>query len=182
MSTNDMIGIFATRKAKNSKIYNALDPRLNDFENALHRLSLNLAKQIVVDGEGAKKFITVSVIGARSILMAKNICFSIANSPLFKTAMNGSDANWGRIMMAIGKSQEKVITNKIKLKIGEYLIVENGALSENYNNQLKDLNTYMKWDSINIEIDLGLGTAKHTVYTCDFSHDYIDINTDYRRN
>ena len=181
-STNDMVGIFATRKAKNLKIYNALDPRLKDFESALHRMSLNLAKQIVVDGEGAKKFITVNVIGARSHLMAKNICFSVANSPLFKTAVAGGDANWGRIIMGIGKSKENISPGKLKIKIGDFLIVENGQASEELSMKENSLQEYMKWDSINVEINLNLGAAKHTVYTCDFTHDYIDINADYRRN
>ena len=92
-STNDMVALFATGKAKNLKIYNVLDPKLQDFEKALHKLCLNLAKQIVVDGEGAKKFITINIIGARSISMAKNVAFSIANSPLFKTAIPGEDPN-----------------------------------------------------------------------------------------
>ena len=181
-STNDMVGIFATRKAKNPKIYNALDARLKDFENALHRLTLNLAKQIVVDGEGAKKFITVNVIGARSNLMARNISFSVANSPLFKTAIAGGDPNWGRIIMGIGKAKENIILNKVKIKIGDYLVAENGQMSENFKTQEENLKEYMKWDSINIEINLNIGEAKHTVYTCDFTHDYIDINADYKRN
>ena len=100
-STNDMVAIFATGKAKNSKIYNVLDPKLQDFEKALHNLTLNLATQIVADGEGAKKFITIKIVGARSTSMAKNIGFSIANSPLFKTAIAGEDPNWGRIVMGI---------------------------------------------------------------------------------
>ena len=182
MSTNDMVGIFATRKAKNPKIYNALDPRLKDFENALHRLSLNLAKQIVVDGEGAKKFITINVVNAKSISMAKNICFSIANSPLFKTAIAGEDANWGRIVMGIGKSQESIAVNKLKIKIGNYSIVDAGQISEDYETQENNIREYMKWGSIDVEVDLKLGEAKHTVYTCDFTHDYIDINADYNRN
>ena len=114
--------------------------------------------------------------------MAKNICFSVANSPLIKTAIAGSDANWGRIVMAIGKSRENINQNKIKIKIGDFLIVENGQTSDNYKELEEKLNEYMKWDSINIEIDLNLGEATHTVYTCDFTHEYIDINTDYRRN
>ena len=182
MSTNDMVGIFATKKAKNQKIYNAIDPLLKDFENALHRLCLNLAKQIVVDGEGAKKFITINVINAKSILMAKNISISIANSPLFKTAMAGGDANWGRIVMGIGKSLENIVVNKIKIKIGQFVIVDNGEIQEDYKNQEQDLQEYMKWNSINVEVDLKLGEAKNTIYTCDFTHDYIDINADYRRN
>jgi len=177
-STNDMVAIFATGKAKNSKIYNVLDPKLLDFEKALHRLTLNLAKQIVVDGEGAKKFVTVKVIGARSASMAKNIGFSIANSPLVKTAIAGEDPNWGRIIMAIGKSGENVHPSKIKIKFGNYLVTEQGKVAKDYNE--KDLKDYMKWDSINIEVNLNIGGASFTVYTCDFTHDYIDINSDYR--
>ena len=177
-STNDMVAIFATGKAKNSKIYNVLDPKLQDFEKALHRLSLNLAKQIVVDGEGAKKFITINVIGARSSSMAKNVGFAIANSPLVKTAIAGEDPNWGRIIMAIGKSGENIVANKIQLKIGNYLVAEQGKVEKNYIE--KDVKEYMKWDSINIEVNLNLGNAEYKVYTCDFTHDYIDINADYR--
>ena len=177
-STNDMVAIFATGKAKNSKIYNVLDPKLQDFEKALHRLTLNLAKQIVVDGEGAKKFITVNVTGSRSISMAKNIAFSIANSPLVKTAIAGEDPNWGRITMAIGKSGENVIPGKIKIKFGDYLVAEDSKQAKDYNEQ--NLKEYMKWDSINIEVNLNIGPAAFTVYTCDFTHDYIDINADYR--
>ena len=177
-STNDMVGIFATGKAKNSKIYNVLDPKLQDFEKALHRLCLNLAKQIVVDGEGAKKFITINVIGARSAAMAKNIGFSIANSPLFKTAIAGEDPNWGRIVMAIGKSGENIVVNKVQIKIGDFLVAEQSKQATDYNE--KQVKEYMKWDSINIEINLNIGSASHAVYTCDFTHDYIDINADYR--
>jgi len=177
-STNDMVGIFATGKAKNSKIYNVLDPKLQDFEKALHRLALNLAKQIVVDGEGAKKFITINVIGARSTSMAKNVGFAIANSPLVKTAIAGEDPNWGRIIMAIGKSGENIVANKIQLKIGNYLVAEQGKVEKNYVES--DVKEYMKWDSINIEVNLNLGSGEYKVYTCDFTHDYIDINADYR--
>ncbi len=177
-STNDMVTIFATGKAKNSKIYNVVDPKLQDFQKALHRLCLNLAKQIVVDGEGAKKFITINVIGTKSVTMAKNIGFTIANSPLFKTAVAGEDPNWGRIIMAIGKSGENVDINKIKIKFGDYLVTDEGKVSKEYNE--KNLKEYMKWNSINIEVNLNLGSSFYTVYTCDFTHEYIDINADYR--
>ena len=177
-STNDMVAVFATGKAKNSKIYNVLDPKLLDFEKAMHKLCLNLAKQIVVDGEGAKKFITINVVGSRSVSMAKNVGFSIANSPLFKTAIAGEDPNWGRIVMAVGKSGENVVANKIQVKIGNNLVAEQGKVAKNYNE--KDLKEYMKWDSIDIQVNLNLGSASYTVYTCDFTHDYIDINADYR--
>ena len=177
-STNDSVFLFSTGKVKHGKIYNVLDPKLQDFEKALHRLCLNLAKQIVVDGEGAKKFITVNVIGARSITMAKNVAFSIANSPLVKTAIAGEDPNWGRIIMACGKSGENITANKIQLKIGDYLIVEQGKAAKDYKES--DVKQYMKWDSINLEVNLNIGIAFYTVYTCDFTHDYIDINSDYR--
>ena len=178
MSTNDMVGIFATGKAKNSKLYNVLDPKLQDFEKALHRLCLNLAKQIVVDGEGAKKFITIKVIGAKSISMAKNIGFSIANSPLFKTAIAGEDPNWGRIVMAIGKSGENIVPNKVQIKIGDYLVAEQNMVAKDYNEKM--IKKYMEWDSIQIEVNLNIGNGSFTTYTCDFTHDYIDINADYR--
>jgi glutamate N-acetyltransferase / amino-acid N-acetyltransferase len=177
-STNDMVGIFATGKVKNAKIYNVLDPKLKDFEKALHKLCLNLAKQIVVDGEGAKKFITINVIGARSSAMGRNIAFSVANSPLFKTAIAGEDPNWGRIIMAVGKAGENIVLNKMQVKIGNILVAEQGKVAKDYNE--KELKEYMKWDSIDIEVNLNLGPALYTVYTCDFTHEYIDINADYR--
>jgi len=177
-STNDMVVIFATNKAKNSKVYNVLDPKLQEFEKALNRVCLNLSKQIVVDGEGAKKFITVNVIGAKSVLMAKNVGFSVANSPLVKTAIAGEDPNWGRVIMAVGKSGENVVANKIQLKFGDYLVAEQSKQAKDYDE--KNLKEYMKWDSIVIEINLNLANSSHTVYTCDFTHDYIDINADYR--
>ena len=177
-STNDMVAIFATGKANNSKIYNVLDPKLQEFEKALHRLSLNLAKQIVADGEGAKKFITINIIGASSLNMAKNVGFSIANSPLFKTAIAGEDPNWGRIAMAVGKSGENIVANKVQIKIGEFLVAEESAIAKTYNE--KELKEYMKWDSITVEVNLNLGSSAYTVYTCDFTKDYIDINADYR--
>ena len=177
-STNDMVAIFSTNKVKTGKFYNVLDPKLKDFEDALRRLLLNLAKQIVIDGEGAKKFVTVKVINARSQQMAKKIAFSIANSPLFKTAMTGEDPNWGRIVMGIGKSGEKIIPEKIEIKIGEFKVAEKGRISEEYDEQ--KIKEYMKWESILIEVNLKIGQAFFECYTCDFSKDYVDINTNYR--
>ena len=177
-STNDMVTIFSTGVAKNPKIYNVLDPKLKGFEIALHNVMLNLAKQIVADGEGAKKFITVKVTKAKSVNAAKKIAFSIANSPLFKTAMAGEDPNWGRIIMCIGKSGEIIQTNKLKINIGEFTIVENGKQSEKYNE--KDVKKYMEWDAINVEVILDMGESSFTVYTCDFNKEYIEINADYR--
>ena len=177
-STNDMVAIFATNKVKTGKIYNVLDPKLKDFERALQKLLLNLAKQIVGDGEGAKKFINIKIINAKSQYMAKNIGFSIANSPLFKTAMAGEDPNWGRIIMCIGKSGEKIVPEKIEIKMGTFKVAEKGKISEEYNEE--KLKEYMTSDLITIEVNLKLGQASFDCYTCDFTKDYVDINADYR--
>jgi len=177
-STNDSVMIFATSKVKNSKIYNVLDPKLKGFEKALHNVMLNLSKQIVTDGEGAKKFITINVIKARSMQGAKKIAFSVANSPLVKTAVAGEDPNYGRIIMAIGKSEESIVANNLTIKFGKFTVVENGKQIDNYNEEI--VKDYMKWDAIEINIELNMGKSNFTVYTCDFTKDYIDINTDYR--
>ena len=177
-STNDMVSIFSTRAVKISQNASLNDKDIQKFEVALKKLSLNLAKQIVVDGEGAKKFITINVINAKSLGSAKSIAFSIANSPLVKTAVAGEDPNWGRIVMGIGKSGEIVDQKKLKVKIGNFIVAENGKVSENYDE--KKLKEYMEWSSIEIEINLKLGSDAFKCYTCDFTHDYIDINADYR--
>ena len=177
-STNDMVSIFSTRSLKIGHNLSLNDKLVQKFEVALKKLCLNLAKQIVVDGEGAKKFITINVINAKSLGSAKNIAFSIANSPLVKTAVAGEDPNWGRIAMGIGKSGEIVDQKKLKIKIGNFIVAENGKISETYDaNKIKE---YMQWGSIEIEINLKLGNDAFKCYTCDFTHDYIDINADYR--
>ena len=177
-STNDMVSIFSTRSIKIGHNLSLTDKIIQKFEVSLKKLCLNLAQQIVIDGEGAKKFITVRVINAKSLSSAKNIAFSIANSPLVKTAVAGEDPNWGRIIMGIGKSGETIDYKKLKIKLGDFIIAEYGKIAESYNEQkLKD---YMKWDSIMIEINLKLGNDAFECYTCDFTHDYIDINADYR--
>ena len=177
-STNDMVSIFSTRAIKIGQNISLNDKTIQKFEIALKKLCLNLAKQIVVDGEGAKKFVTINVINAKSLGSAKNIAFSIANSPLIKTAIAGEDPNWGRIAMGIGKSGEIVDQKKLKIKIGSFIVAENGKISETYDE--KKLEEYMKWGSIEIEINLKLGNDAFKCYTCDFTHDYIDINADYR--
>ena len=177
-STNDMVSIFSTRAIKIGQNISLNDKVVQKFEVALKKLCLNLAKQIVVDGEGAKKFVTINVINAKSLGSAKNIAFSIANSPLVKTAVAGEDPNWGRIVMGIGKSGEIIDPKKLKIKIGNYLIAENGKITESYDE--KKLKEYMQWDSIEIEVNLKLGNDAFKCYTCDFTHDYININADYR--
>ena len=177
-STNDMVSIFSTRAVKIGQNLSLNDKDIQKFEIVLKKLCLNLAKQIVVDGEGAKKFITVNVINAKSLGSAKNIALSIANSPLFKTAIAGEDPNWGRIVMGIGKSGETIDQKKLKIKIGNFIVAENGKVSENYDE--KKIKEYMQWDSIEIEVNLKLGNDAFKCFTCDFTHDYIDINADYR--
>jgi len=177
-STNDMVSLFSTREIKLGQNLSLNDKIILKFELALKKLCLNLAKQIVVDGEGAKKFLTVKVINAKSLSSAKKIAFSIANSPLVKTAVAGEDPNWGRIIMGIGKSGEEVDIKKLKIKLGEVLVAENGKISDTYNEE--QLKEYMKWDSIKIEVNIKLGSDAFECYTCDFTHDYIDINADYR--
>ena len=177
-STNDMVTIFSTRAVKIGQNISLNDKAVQKFEVALKNLCLNLAKQIVVDGEGAKKFVTINVINAKSLGSAKNIAFSIANSPLVKTAVAGEDPNWGRIVMGIGKSGETVDQKKLKIKIGNFIVAENGKISESYDEEI--LKEYMQWNSIEIEINLKLGNDAFKCYTCDFTHDYIDINADYR--
>ncbi len=179
-STNDMVALFATRKVKNKNLNNEKSKEFLKFEKALKNVCLELAKQIVVDGEGAKKFITVKVINSKTIDRAKKIAFSIANSPLVKTAVAGEDPNWGRILMGVGKSGEKVDQKKLIIKIGDFIVAEKGKISATYNEE--KLKEYMKWNSIYIEADLRQGKEEYECYTCDFTHDYIDINAHYRRS
>jgi glutamate N-acetyltransferase/amino-acid N-acetyltransferase len=179
-STNDMVAIFSTRKVKNKKLNVTSSKESIKFEKALKTVCLDLAKQIVVDGEGAKKFITIKIINSETVERAKKIAFSIANSPLVKTAVAGEDPNWGRILMGVGKSGEEIESKKIIIKLGDFVLAEKGKISESYNEE--KLKEYMKWDSILITIDLKQGKEEYECYTCDFTHDYIDINAHYRRS
>ena len=178
-STNDTVALFSTRKVKISNLNSSSKEGLK-FEEALSKVCLELAKQIVVDGEGAKKFVTVKILNAKSFNRAKKIAFSIANSPLVKTAIAGEDPNWGRILMGIGKSGEKVDPKKIIIKFGEFVVAEKGKISDTYDEE--KLKEYMQWPSIIIEVDLNQGNDNYECYTCDFTHDYININADYRRS
>ncbi|MDC3152283.1 bifunctional glutamate N-acetyltransferase/amino-acid acetyltransferase ArgJ [Pelagibacteraceae bacterium] len=179
-STNDMVSIFSTRKIKIGHNRGITDPVIQKFETSLRNVCSNLAKQIVVDGEGAKKFLTIKVLNAKSITSAKKIAFSVAGSPLVKTAVAGEDPNWGRVIMGIGKSGEKVDKDKISIKFGEFLLAEKGEPVENID--LVKIREYMKWDSIIIEINLNSGSDLFECFTCDFTHDYIDINADYKNS
>ena len=177
-STNDMVSIFSTGKAKHSKINNFNDVKIKDFDNALNKVLLNLAKRVVADGEGASKFITIKVQNCKNENDAKKIAFSIANSPLIKTAIAGEDPNWGRIIMAIGKANVPINMENLSIKFGEIIIIQNGKLSINYNEEVAS--DYMKNDNIDITVNISKGSKSFTAYTMDFTKKYIEINADYR--
>ena len=177
-STNDMVTFFSTGKTKHSKIKNVFDEKLKEFDVALNKVLLNLAKRVVADGEGSSKFITIVINNCKTEHDAKKIAFSIANSPLVKTAIAGEDPNWGRIVMAIGKSGVSINLEKISIKIGKTYIIQNGKISHNYDEKLAS--NYMKNDNIFIEVDILNGSKSFTAYTMDFTKKYIEINADYR--
>ncbi len=177
-STSDMVLLLASGAADHVEISNPHDAALGDFKNALLRVMLSLAHQVIKDGEGAKKFIAVNVSGAVSDESARNIAMSIANSPLVKTAIAGEDANWGRIVMAVGKSGEPADPQKLTVALGPYSLAVNGQLAPEYHESQGA--KYMKRDHLDINVDLGLGSSTYTAWTCDLTHRYIDINADYR--
>ena len=177
-STNDMISIFSTGKKKHSQIKNINDEKIKNFDEALNKILLNLAKRVVADGEGASKFITINVLNCKTEVDAKKIAFSIANSSLVKTAIAGEDPNWGRIIMAIGKSNVPIKVEKLSIKFGNLFIIQNGKLSTNYSEA--ECSEYMKDSNIEITVDILNGSKKFTAYTMDLTKKYIEINADYR--
>ena len=177
-STNDMVSIFSTGKAKHSKINNINDVKIKDFDSALNKVLLNLAKRVVADGEGASKFITINLHNCKNENDAKKIAFSIANSPLIKTAIAGEDPNWGRIIMAIGKANVPINIEKLSIKFGEITIIQNGKLSINYDEEVTS--NYMKRDNIDITVNISKGSKNFTAYTMDLTKKYVEINADYR--
>ena len=177
-STNDMVTIFSTGKIKHSKINNVNDEKIKEFDEALNKVLLNLAKRVVSDGEGASKFITINVKNCKNENDAKKIAFSIANSPLVKTAIAGEDPNWGRIIMAIGKAGIAFNIENLSLKIGDLIIIQKGKLNINYTEA--EASEYMKNDNIEINVDIFNGSKNFTAYTMDLTKKYIEINSDYR--
>ena len=177
-STNDMATIFATNEVKNSQVKSINENKVKDFDNSLNNVLLNLAKRVVSDGEGASKFITINVSKCKKDIEAKKIAFSVANSPLVKTAIAGEDPNWGRIIMAIGKAGPKVNLNKLLIKFGDAIIVEGGKLNQSYDE--KQMANYMKEGNIEINIEIFTGKKSFTAYTMDLTKRYIEINADYR--
>ena len=164
-STNDMVSIFSTGKSKHPVIQSINDEKIKDFDFALNKVLLNLAKRVVADGEGASKFITIDIQGCKNEDDAKKIGFSIANSPLVKTAIAGEDPNWGRIVMAIGKAGIQINYEKLSIKFGNISVIHNGKLNSNYNED--EVSKYMKSDSIDIDVDISSGSKSFKVYTMD---------------
>lgn len=177
-STSDTLLAFATGQANHGPVARAGEARLGGFRKALNEVLIDLAQQVVRDGEGAQKFITINVSGAASARAARRIGLAIGNSPLVKTAIAGADANWGRVVMAVGKAGEKADRDRMSIAMGGVLIAEHGALHPDYHEA--QVTPHMKGSHIDIAVDVGVGKGKATVWTCDLTHGYIDINADYR--
>ncbi len=177
-STSDTLLMAATGKAAMRPITDPGDRRARVFQKALHDVMLDLAHQVVRDGEGATKFVEIRVTGASSKSAARKTGLAIANSPLVKTAIAGEDPNWGRIVMAVGKSGQKADRDRLSIRFGDILVAENGWVSPGYAEAAGA--AYMKNDELAISVDLGVGRASATVWTCDLTHRYIEINADYR--
>ena len=177
-STNDTVLFFATNGVGDHQINDSNSKELHNFILTLNELCLELAKKIVIDGEGAKKLIEISVENASSQIQAKQVANAIANSPLVKTAMAGADPNWGRIVMAVGKSCEEANPETLLVKIGDHPLTQNGAKHPQYSEEL--VHQYLKNSEIKITVNLGIGSASSTVWTCDLNEEYIRINKDYR--
>ena len=177
-STSDTLLLLASGAANNAPVTSPDDPALADFARALHAVLFDLSQQVIKDGEGISKYVAVTVSGAVSVASARAVAMSVANSPLVKTAIAGEDANWGRIVMAVGKAGEPAERDRLTVTLGPHVLARHGERMPDYTEQ--DGSAYMRRDHIEIGIDLGLGDGAFTAYTCDLTHGYIDINADYR--
>lgn len=177
-STSDALILAATGRSTAAEIGDLRSKVAKDFEAALRGVMLDLAQQVVRDGEGATKFVEVRVTGAADATDAHRVAMAIANSPLVKTAIAGEDANWGRVVAAIGKSGAKADRDRLKISFGDMVLAENGWRSPSYDEEAAS--AYMEGQNLVIGVDLGLGKAAKSVWTCDLTHRYIDINADYR--
>ncbi|MDA8232493.1 MAG: bifunctional glutamate N-acetyltransferase/amino-acid acetyltransferase ArgJ [Magnetospirillum sp.] len=177
-STSDTLLLFATGQARHARIEDAKDKRLADFKAKLNDLLIDLAQQVVKDGEGASKFVEITVTGAAGASAARRIGLAIANSPLVKTAIAGEDANWGRIVMAVGKAGEKADRDRLSISIGGVEVARDGQVVPGYDEA--PVTRHMKGMDIVIAVDVGVGRGKARVWTCDLTHTYIDINGSYR--
>jgi glutamate N-acetyltransferase / amino-acid N-acetyltransferase len=177
-STSDTVLAFATGKAGNAPLASFDDTGADAFAAALSDVCLQLAQLVVKDGEGASKFIEVEVAGAESDASAHRIALSIANSPLVKTAIAGEDANWGRVVMAVGKAGEPAERDKLAIRFGDTQVASGGLAVEGYDEA--PVAAHLKGQDVRIGVDLGIGEGRATVWTCDLTHGYISINADYR--
>ena len=177
-STNDTCLLFATGQAGAAKISRAGDRRLGDFREKLEGIMLDLAHQLVRDGEGATKFVKITVNGAESAASARKIARTVAESPLVKTAFAGEDANWGRIVMAVGRADEPVARERMGVRFGSLVAAQDGVVSPTYSEA--KMSAYMKHSELEVSIDVGVGRASATVWTCDLTKRYVEINGDYR--
>ena len=177
-STSDTLMLFATGQARHPRVGEVKAPHLRAFREALEDLLGDLARQVVRDGEGARKFVTITVTGAASARAARCIGLAIGNSPLVKTAVAGEDPNWGRIVMAVGKAGEKADRDRLVVAIGGIEIAREGEVVPGYDEA--PVARHMKGREIDIAVDVGVGRGKATVWTCDLTYGYIDINADYR--
>ena len=177
-STSDTVLLFATGQAKHPRVPAEGGKMLADFARALDAVLLDLALQVTRDGEGAQKLIRIDVTGAANPRSAKRVGLAVANSPLVKTAIAGEDANWGRIVMAVGKAGEPADRDKLSVGVGGVWMARDGTVVPGYDEA--PVVKHMKGREVEIAIDLGLGRGKATVWTCDLTHGYIDINGSYR--
>ncbi len=177
-STNDTLLLFATGQAGAPRIHRAGDKRLADFREKLEGVLLDLALQLVRDGEGATKFVKINVTGAESHASARKIARTIAESPLVKTAFAGEDANWGRIVMAVGRADEPVARERVSIKFGNLVAAQDGMVASNYSEA--KMSAYMKKPELEVSVDVGVGRGSASVWTCDLTKQYVAINGDYR--
>jgi glutamate N-acetyltransferase / amino-acid N-acetyltransferase len=177
-STSDTVLLCATQQAAHRPVASPSDRRLADFRRALDRVMIDLAQQIVRDGEGAQKFVTIEVTGAATVRAARQIGLTIGNSPLVKTALSAGDPNWGRIVMAVGRAGEKADPERLLISIGGIPITAGGGPVPGYDEA--PVAEHMKGREIMVAVDVGIGRGKATVWTCDLTHGYIDINASYR--
>ncbi len=177
-STSDTVLAFATGKADNARLTSFADSGADAFQAALHDVCRQLAQLVVCDGEGATKFITVAVTGATTNASAHRVAMSIANSPLVKTAIAGGDANWGRVVMAVGKAGEPADRDRLSISFGPTLVAKDGLVVPDYDEA--PVTAHVQSPTVDIGADLGLGDGRATVWTCDLTHGYISINADYR--
>ena len=177
-STSDTLLLFATGRADHAPAEEPGDPRLASFRDALARVTGDLARQVVRDGEGASKLITVTVTGAASDASARRVALSVANSPLVKTAVAGEDANWGRVVMAVGKACEPLDPDRLAIAFGGHSVARDGGAVPGYDEA--PVAAHLKGREITIDVDLGVGPGRAVIWTCDLTHGYIDINAAYR--